>query len=65
MMKINREIAKKVIIVSTLTVGLIGLDSVFNQTQATGWYLGRHSQIQGINICDGNGFDCWHPFSIV
>lgn len=35
-MKINKNFAKKAMVVASLTVGVIGANSMFNEVQATG-----------------------------
>lgn len=35
-MKINKKFAKKALLMASLTAGTVGIDSIFNEVQATG-----------------------------
>ena len=60
-MKINQKFAKKAMIVASLTAGVIGFNSMFNEAQASGWCWGTYSERNGIPMCSGFASNCTHP----
>ncbi|MDZ7896621.1 MAG: hypothetical protein U5N85_01125 [Arcicella sp.] len=57
----NQKFAKKAMIVASLTAGVIGFDSMFNEAQATGWCWGTYANVQGIATCSGTASNCTRP----
>jgi hypothetical protein len=61
-MKMNQNFAKKAMLVASLTAGVVGFNSMFNEAQATGRSgsdNGRPLMSNGSTYCcQNNGDDC-------
>lgn len=58
-MKINQKFARKAMVVASLTTGIMGFNSIFNEAQASS-DNGRPlmSNGKGTYCCQNNGNDC-------
>jgi hypothetical protein len=52
-MKINQKFAKKAMVAASLTAGVIGFNSIFNEAQASGSPSGK--SITAVKCTDNNG----------
>lgn len=57
-MKINQKFAKRAMVAASLTAGVMGFSSMFNEAQATGWVGGTLGGTANIIWCTGAATNC-------